>query len=190
MGAGAESNDCILGTTCGNTGNCDGNGGCALAPQGTVCSSSCQGNVAIVQTCDGAGHCQQGSPQDCGAYACVQSVGCNSSCNNTNQDCAPSFNCNPNKTCTDCTSCGDWLAGTAALGLCNGPSCQFYDNLVNDCCQPAVCQSACAQNALDLCAGPNNGCFSTQLSMECKTCLLSDPSCNGDLNACEVDNGH
>ncbi len=64
-------------TTCALDGTCDGAGGCRLYPAGTVCGSTCSGDMLLDRACNGSGTCVNGTtgvsclPQVCKANACA-----------------------------------------------------------------------------------------------------------------------
>jgi hypothetical protein len=67
--------------SCGNDGQCDGQGGCRLRAAGVNCAAASCGNNSYVgpAICDGAGACQTPAPQGCGLFACSDS-GCRNPC--------------------------------------------------------------------------------------------------------------
>jgi MYXO-CTERM domain-containing protein len=87
----------------GDRDTCDGEGECAGACDGrerstcsypeatTVCDSRCEGQSEIVSHCDGAGVCQQGSPEACAPYACIETA-CLTECSGSS-DCADGHRC-------------------------------------------------------------------------------------------------
>lgn len=81
-------------TTCGHSGLCNGEGGCAKYVLGTVCgAASCSAGSHIpASTCNGLGTCQKGSPINCYPYVCSGDL-CRAACT-TNSDCASPTICN------------------------------------------------------------------------------------------------
>jgi hypothetical protein len=96
VGAGGSDpkNGCAMTdvSTCGTDGTCDGNGGCRLWVQGTVCQPyACVNNAPQHTECDGAGSCNQTiTDPDCKPYACNGGV-CYFSCSRTQLK--PKFYC-------------------------------------------------------------------------------------------------
>jgi Carbohydrate binding domain len=71
-------------SSCGRVGSCNGSGACALAPAGTICSSTptCDGmNASVIagSMCNGAGACIPGVPASCHGYACTSGA-CQTTC--------------------------------------------------------------------------------------------------------------
>jgi hypothetical protein len=91
--------------SCGQTGECDGAGHCALYDAGTVCAAALctpgTGDFTGVSTCDGAGTCVTPAPTTCGAYVCA----------------ADGVSCE-----TDCVSDLQCAAGSSCQGTMCGPS--------------------------------------------------------------------
>jgi hypothetical protein len=73
---------------CGNTGACDGSGGCLKRGADTTCGSACVGDATRPKVCNGAGACVDGtsSPVTCGNFGCDTGEGtCHTSCNGNGQ---------------------------------------------------------------------------------------------------------
>lgn len=75
-------------SSCGQTGLCDGKGGCALYEAGTVCAdATCTGGVEYgTRTCDGLGDCGPASSAECAPYLCGK-ASCETTCK-ANAECA------------------------------------------------------------------------------------------------------
>jgi hypothetical protein len=91
-------------TTCGTDGKCDGQGACALHPDGTVCMpGSCPTGSSSRTTdakCDGAGMCIPGTITSCAPYACAANGACKTDPCAGAGDCATGFACDPgSQTC-------------------------------------------------------------------------------------------
>ncbi|MFT3771836.1 MAG: kelch repeat-containing protein [Minicystis sp.] len=117
--------------SCGTTGSCDGQGACALHPNGTVCNpGSCQGMTLVSpDLCDGNGVCVVGGTIDCSPAMCTSGA-CANSCV-IDDDCkSASSYCNGG-TCAAKKGTGqpaklgnECLTGFAADGVCCNAACQ------------------------------------------------------------------
>ncbi|MFH2005782.1 MAG: MopE-related protein [bacterium] len=144
-GTDPESNCAVdTGNPCGQTGQCDGSGGCQLEASGVVCAAAqCPlGNTYFfTDTCDGVGGCQDGGTTDCSPYVCNTGGGvCRSSCT-LNSHCISGYWCSGNacvplgntgSACTNpsqCTSNQCW-DGYCCNEQCDGPcrSCGLTGN--------------------------------------------------------------
>ncbi len=104
LASSCDSGRCVDGVCCGQacTGACQACnlpgklGTCSAEAAGVTCGqSSCTAGVATpTGRCDGAGACQPGTPESCGAYACFATF-CASACN-TSADCTAPFVCGGN----------------------------------------------------------------------------------------------
>jgi len=110
--------------SCGSTGQCDGEGACALYPSSTVCGeASCSEGTALSERlCDGEGACEGGNHTECTPYACGANE-CRSSCTG-DDDCASGSFCVIDK----CGSRSQLLGPCAeeqdcARGKCYGGKC-------------------------------------------------------------------
>src|SRR6185369_882869 len=67
--------------SCGLSGRCNGAGGCAKHPAGTICKEgSCSGGAQVTASvCDGNGSCRAGSSVSCAPFTCAGSI-CSDSC--------------------------------------------------------------------------------------------------------------
>ena len=119
--------------TCGQSGLCNGQGGCAKYAAGTVCkASSCSGGSVIpASTCNGLGTCVMGAAITCFPYACADN------------DCRGA--CTSNADCVSPNTCVNGSCGKKGLGQkCTVPAdCKsgFCIDLV--CCDQA-CGDTCA----------------------------------------------
>jgi hypothetical protein len=127
--------------TCGQSGFCNGQGGCAKYAQGTVCKlGSCQGREQFVppSVCDGEGTCLIGAPVACAPSTC-QDGACITACQDSSQCMSPAAcvagSCGKRGNGQDCTS---------------GDQCQS-----NQCVQGVCCESTCA-GACQSCALPSS----------------------------------
>jgi hypothetical protein len=123
-GTAAPAGQCAQ-AACGNTGNCDGMGGCEQAMAGSVCAmATCVGNVwHPQQTCTNM-TCGGGMTQDCMTYQCAAS-GCPTTCT-TDAQCATGNYCATGMCVpklaagSPCTSSNQCLNGTCkGNGTCN-----------------------------------------------------------------------
>ena len=83
-------------STCGQNGQCNGSGACALYPAGSQCApGSCSGTTQTgASQCDGTGTCLTGSMTMCvPGYGC-DGTKCATSCTESAQ-CAPGYECDP-----------------------------------------------------------------------------------------------
>ena len=144
-------------STCGQTGTCDGIGGCSKYAAETVCTpATCSGNVEnTAGTCDGLGTCRAPGVQNCGTYQCT-----NGACIN------------------HCTGDGDCVAGHSCVnGSCgpksNGQPCSAGSECASTYCVDGVCcNSACT-----------GACHSCALSTSRGTCA---PSPAGNLDPRQI----
>jgi hypothetical protein len=114
--------------SCGQTGACDGLGGCALYPAETVCApSACAGpRLNTAATCDGKGTCRAPGVQNCWPYNCTNGA-CATSCV-ADADCQGGHaclagSCGPKplgQTCAGAAECG---SGFCVDGVCCDGAC-------------------------------------------------------------------
>jgi hypothetical protein len=118
-------------TSCGRTGTCNANGGCARYPTSTVCHpASCSGTVLhSASRCDGAGLCVPGGDLTCAPFACAAGA-CNSTCQK-NEDCAPgqvcdlaTRSCGKKGTGQPCSTGTECQKGFCVDGVCCDTACQ------------------------------------------------------------------
>ena len=115
--------------SCGQSGLCDGLGGCAKFPRDTLCTMpSCSGNKRNTPgTCNGVGVCSAPGIQDCYPFACAAGA-----CKTT---CATDADCDQGIACVN-RSCGPKRDGQ----LCSKAS----ECLSNFCVDGVCCENACA----------------------------------------------
>jgi hypothetical protein len=128
--------------TCGQTGSCDGIGGCAKYAAETVClPPTCSGNrVNTAGTCNGLGTCRAQGVQECGTYQCTSGACIN--------HCASDADCVTGHTCVN-GSCGPKSLGQpcSAGGECASNFC------VDGVCCNSACTGACHSCALSTSLG-------------------------------------
>ncbi len=115
-------------STCGQTGACDGLGGCAKYAAETVCAApSCTGGVLnTAGTCDGMGTCRPPGLEACDPYQCTNGA-CISHCA-SDADCTPGHAC-VNGSCGQkalgqpCAAASECLSGFCADGVCCATAC-------------------------------------------------------------------
>jgi thrombospondin type 1 repeat protein len=145
--------------SCGSSGRCNGQGGCAKHAAGTICKlSACDGTEKLIpaSVCDGEGSCIVGVAISCAPSSCDQR-NCRITCA-SNADCAPPATCE-NGSCgkfgdgQDCTGNDQCHSGFCVDGVCCGTACA------------GSCQTCSLPNARGVCtpvrAGlpdPRTGC--------------------------------
>jgi hypothetical protein len=122
--------------SCGLSGRCNGVGGCARHPSGTICKeASCtSGTEVTASTCDGAGSCRPGASVSCAPFTCAGSA-----CSNR---CASDAECLAGNVCVE-GSCGKKQNGRACKA---GGECRS-----GFCADGVCCESACGE-ACSFCA--------------------------------------
>jgi PKD repeat protein len=184
--------------SCGQNGDCDGQGGCDLHPPGTVCQAElCTGGVHHpADLCDGLGNCIDSLTDLCLPYVCLDAVVCRSDCTG-DQHCAGASHC-------EAPDCVAYLAQGEACSL--DAAC-ISDHCVDGFCCESACDGACeacdfAQNegsclpiadsedpedecaGIGLCGGVCDGqraCRFTPDTVKCAPCT----SCDG-AGACAL----
>jgi hypothetical protein len=166
-----DSTTCAANPPCGNTGKCNGAGGCQLAAAGAVCGTDvCAEAVAgtingtpamesLAQipapTCDGSGTCNASASVSCGAYQCNASTGqCKTTCSGTTADCNALDD--PNTGGYSCigATCQKKANGTGCARdyACNSGHCVDYV-----CCGVASCDDG-LDCTTDTCSGTGGTC--------------------------------
>jgi hypothetical protein len=140
-------------STCGQTGSCDGIGGCAKYAAETIClPPTCSGNREnTAGTCDGLGTCRAQGVQECGTYECTGGACIN--------------HCASDNDCVAGHSCVSGSCGPKSIGQ----PCSAGTECASTYCVDGVC---CNSN----CTG---ACHSCALSTSLGTCAPS-PAGNGD----------
>jgi len=133
--------------TCGQTGRCDGIGGCAKYAAETVClAPSCNGDrLNTAGTCDGLGTCRPQGVQSCDPYQCTDGACVN--------------RCVVDADCVGGHSCVSGSCGPKS----NGQACTAASQCASNFCVDGVC---CA----DACHG---ACSSCALASSLGTCMPS-----------------
>jgi hypothetical protein len=127
--------------TCGLTGYCNGQGGCAKYAPGTACgAASCSGPRTFVPAgeCDGGGICVKGEALECTPFTC-EGGACRSSC-------VMDVDCVPPNVCT-AGRCGLRGKGQACTA---GEQCQS-----GFCVDGVCCENACTGRC-QYCASPSS----------------------------------
>ncbi len=125
--------------SCGQSGFCNGQGGCALYAAGTVCrAASCVDRERFLPAglCDGDGSCMTGTPVTCSPSTCDKGV-CLSACTSD-------ATCVPPQTCVD-GSCGP-------KGL--GQDCARGEQCGSGFCVDGVCCDKACAGRCSFCASP------------------------------------
>jgi hypothetical protein len=118
--------------TCGSSGLCNGQGGCAKFAAGTVCKpASCSGGSQIpASTCDGNGTCVLGAPINCFPFRCVGDA-CKATCAG-NGDCVapnvctmpgPSGSCGKKGPGQRCSAASECKSSFCVDGVCCDQAC-------------------------------------------------------------------
>ncbi len=126
--------------TCGGSGFCNGQGGCAKYAPGTACGvSACTGPRTFVPAgeCDGDGACIKGEPLECTPFTCEGGT-CRSSCV-MDSDCVP-----PNV-------CGQGRCGLRG----KGQACTAGDQCQSGFCVDGVCCDSACTGRCQFCGQPN-----------------------------------
>ena len=121
--------------SCGQSGMCNGQGGCAKHASGTSCGLGlCEGGRSLTgaSECDGDGVCVKGTPLDCAPFIC-EAGACKQSCTTDAHCIAPNVcrngSCGPmgdGQTCTGNEQCAskNCVDGVCCNTACTG-KCQF-----------------------------------------------------------------
>ena len=161
-------------STCGQTGACDGLGGCAKYAAETVCTPpACSGDrLNTAGTCDGLGTCRPQGVQACVPYRC-SGTACVSHCA-SDADCVSGHTCvngscgpkAPGQPCSAGSECG---SGFCADGVCCTTACT------------GSCRSCALSTSLGTCApvplgaGDPHGMCTDRHASSCGT----DGTCDG-----------
>ncbi len=127
--------------TCGLSGWCNGQGGCAKYAPGTACgASSCSGPRTFIPggECDGEGVCVKGAALECTPFNC-EAGSCRSSCV-ADADCVP-----PNV-------CAGGRCGLRGLGQ----TCAAGDQCQTSFCVDGVCCENACTGRCSFCASPSS----------------------------------
>ena len=182
-GAPRDPSFCPVTATCGDTGKCNGTGGCQLATAGTTCNvnMSCTGGTQNggSSTCDGSGNCIPPTSVQCSPYICGANS-CATSCS-TDTQCAAGFACASNGTCKKangqtCSANADCASGecvsNGTFNICCATGCADVT-----CGNTAFCKtdgSACTTHAAgETCGSGVATCSSDNLSS------IGAPTCGG-----------
>jgi hypothetical protein len=173
--------------SCGQSGFCNGRGGCAKFAPGTACGApACTGPRTFIPggECDGDGLCVKGAPVECAPFNCEGST-CRASCV-TDADCGQPNVC---------------LMGRCGLrGI--GQTCTASDQCQSNFCVDGVCcQSACTGRC-EFCASPaaRGQCLPVRegapdpraasgITDPAKVCLDEGPEECGRNGRCDGDGG-
>ena len=161
-------------SSCGQTGACDGLGGCAKYAAETVCvSPSCTGDrMNTAGTCDGLGTCRPQGIENCVPYRCTNNA-CVSHCA-SDADCIAGHSCvngscGPKALGQPCSAASECGSGFCADGVCCATACT------------GSCRSCALSTSLGTCApaplgaGDPHGVCVDQHASSCGT----DGTCDG-----------
>jgi hypothetical protein len=158
--------------TCGLTGLCDGEGGCARYPAETVCQlARCvdEGQLLPPGSCDGAGTCVRGLPISCAPSRCLGGA-CTRTCTADSQCAAGSSctggSCGKSGPGQSCTTSGECQSGFCVDGVC--------------------CESDCA-GVCHTCASPmaRGKCVPSVAGVSDGLCAVMAPSSCGTNGTCD-----
>jgi hypothetical protein len=126
--------------SCGQTGKCDGLGGCALYAAETICvAPSCSGDrLNTAGTCDGIGTCRPPGVQVCAPYRC--------------SDGACIARCTGDAHCVSGQICDNGSCGPKA----NGQPCAAATECMSNFCVDGVCCAEACGGACRSCALPSS----------------------------------
>ena len=137
-------------TFCGTNGECDGSGGCARYPPGTVCASeTCAGGAHTPpSSCNSDGQCVAPAPLPCFPYTC-DGTQCLSSCVLSEQCQSPAVcigfagsnpSCGPKSDGASCSNATECASDVCAQGICCNTACT------------GACQSCALSDSLGTCS--------------------------------------
>jgi hypothetical protein len=164
--------------SCGNDGECDGEGACRNYGPSQVCAAAiCAGaSFTPAATCDGAGECETGAAQACGEFPCSDE-GCQTPC--TDDDDCPSASRCDNEVCRTCPT---------GNKVCDG-ACIPVDDCCGGCsgnrpvCEDATCVARENGDGCDTgaeCASGNcvdGFCCNSACTGQCQSCSLTPGTC-------------
>ncbi|MDX2024687.1 MAG: hypothetical protein SF187_30875 [Deltaproteobacteria bacterium] len=173
--------------TCGQSGSCDGQGGCAKYSASTPCRAArCEGANAIpASTCDGKGSCLAASQVACAPFACSGNA-CKTTCND-DTDCSGAVcinnSCGLRGKGQNCTAASQCASGFCSDGVCCDSACTGQCKY----CASAQARGSCVNVAADT-ADPR----AAGANPSAEACVASDPRtcgrngmCNGN-GACQL----
>jgi hypothetical protein len=115
--------------SCGQSGLCNGQGGCAKYSAGSPCSAgSCDGTRMLVPAseCDGEGNCMKGTAIDCAPFLC-DGTACSPNCTDNSQCIAPAQcqggSCGKKGNGQKCAGAADCISGFCVDGVCCNSAC-------------------------------------------------------------------
>ena len=193
----APSGQCTVGSTCGNTGLCDGASGCQQRASGISCgSASCVANASqftAAPTCNGSGSCVTPSPISCGAGTLkCNASGCPTSCT-VDGDCVTGYYCSSGACVAQhstgsCTAGNQCTTGNCTNGFCCDvsacPTCQACGASGSCTALPSttVCASSCAIGNVSL---TQNFCDSGACSIVPVVTLCPTLMCDATVPTCQ-----
>ncbi len=114
--------------TCGQTGTCDGTGGCALYAAETICKApACSGDrLETAGTCDGIGTCRPPGVQICAPYRCSDGA-CIARCSSDGDCISPQVcengSCGPKPNGQPCAASSECVSNFCVDGVCCAEAC-------------------------------------------------------------------
>jgi hypothetical protein len=127
-------------STCGESGICNGQGGCSRYPVGSVCQpATCSGaTLSPASVCDEAGSCVGGAAISCAPFMCADGL-----CRGT---------CQSNDQCLIPAECVQGSCGPKGLGQ----TCKAGTECSSNFCVDGVCCDSACQGLCSACALPNS----------------------------------
>jgi hypothetical protein len=125
--------------SCAENGLCNGQGGCARYPVGSICTpASCSGaTLNPASVCDESGSCVGGAAISCAPFLCAEGI-----CRGT---------CQTNEQCLAPASCADGSCGPKGLGQ----PCKAANECASNFCVDGVCCDSGCEGKCNSCALPN-----------------------------------
>jgi hypothetical protein len=175
-GDAAPAGQCAVSTSspCGNTGRCDGAGGCQKAPTTTSCgTASCTSNTySGPSNCDGKGACAPPTTMDCTPYICGPGA-CKTTCT-ADTDCQAPYTCQGTGTTKNCSKKANGLTCSA------GNECLTGNCVDGVCCGSSSCGAcqSCSVNGQGTCAPLGAGMTDTRCGAVGSGCGTTN-TCDG-----------
>ncbi|HSZ82547.1 MAG TPA: hypothetical protein VLA14_09700 [Polyangia bacterium] len=153
---------CAANPPCGNTGNCNGGGGCQQAGTSVACgAASCAGTIFTpLSHCTGGGACAAATTSTCSPYVCGASA-CKTVCA-TDGDCIAPFTCQ-----------GAGATRSCALKA-NGLACATFTQCISGNCVDGVCCGSASCLPCTACAAGTGACTPLAAGTTAPTTFCTD----------------